>query len=303
VDLTKCWENAAFHGGPAPELPDQRLDPEIRWLAGAYLGGTGRYGPAAELLVPDGRPVDSRTASARASHLRQLCRHGEAEVLDRYALRTAGGDDEARADALIGLVADAVGALRLPLARRRLNRATREIVNPGWRVAVRLGWVRTEVALLGDQPAVAVDAAERAVGEARRAGAPRHAAKSLLMLGAATEVQHGASAAIPVLRAAAASADSLGLLPLIWPTRLLLSRLLHPGDNSAASHERRAAASAICAIRWGLPAAETATLLARPEIRPLVGCTTYSDRVSPTRSPVRITVGTTQSDTGVTDDD
>lgn len=267
------WYGAAFHGGVAPELPDPDapgLEPRIRWLAAVWLGGMGRYGPAAELLLAGGRPADSRAASTRASHLRQLCRHTEAEVLDRRALRTAE-DAEARADALIGLVADAVGSLRLTLARRRLSRAATEIADAGWRTAVRLDWVRTEVALLGNRPAVAVAAAEQAVVGARRAGAPRHAAKSLLMLGAATEVQHGAAAAVPILRAAAAAADRHGLLPLIWPSRLLLSRLLHPGDNSAASHERRAAGSAICAIRWGLPAAETATLLARPEIRPLVG--------------------------------
>jgi len=284
------WYAAAFHGGPAPAAPDPDgpgLDPEIRWLAAVYLGGQGRYGPAAALLLlPGGRPADSRAASARASHLRQLCRHAEAEPLDRLALRTAGADQEARADALIGLVADAVGRADLSLARRRLTRATAEIgAAAGWRAEVRLDWVRTEVALLGDRPAAAVAAAAAALDRARCADAPRHAAKSLLMLGAATDVRYGASSAVPILRAAAAKADGFGLLPLVWPSRLLLARLLHPGDKSAASHDRRAAASAICAIRWGLPAEETATLLARPEIRPLGGCTTVSAQVPPQGHP------------------
>ncbi|MEN3362044.1 MAG: hypothetical protein V7637_6026, partial [Mycobacteriales bacterium] len=296
--LAQRWHAAAFHGGPAPEPPDPAgagLDPRTRWLAAVYLGGLGRYGPAAALLLPGGRPADSRAASARASHLRQLCRHAEAEPLDRHALRTAGADPDARADALIGLVADAVGAGDLRLAQRRLTRATAELTataarrdggtTAGWRAAVRLDWVLTEVALFGDRPAVAVAAAAAALDRARRADAPRHAAKSLLMLGAATEVHHGASSAIPLLQAAAADAERLGLLPLVWPSRLLLARLLHSGDNSAASHERRAAESAICAIRWGLPAEETATLLARPEIRLLAGCTTVSAQVPPQGHP------------------
>jgi hypothetical protein len=270
---------AAFHGAGPPPLPPAG-DERSRWLAGVWLGGLGRYGPAAEVLLPGGRPAGSLAASARASHLRQLCRHAEAEVLDRLALRRAprptGPDGRAaRADALIGLVADAVGAGRLPLARRRLARAAREIAGEpgpaGWRELVRLDWVRAEVALLGDDPAAAVGAARAAVARSRAAGAPRHVAKSLLFLGAATSVRSGARAAVPLLRQAADAATAGGLLPLVWPTRLLLAELLDPTDPDIAVAERRAAASAICAIRRGLPAAETATLLARPEIRPLVG--------------------------------
>jgi hypothetical protein len=294
---------AAFHGGvppaglPVADAPG--LDPRTRWLAGVYLGALGHYGAAADLLLPGGRPAGSLAASTRASHLRQLSRHAEAEPLDRRALAAAGPDDlPARADALTGLVADAVGFGRLALARRRLTRATRELAtDPSWRTGVRLSWVRAEVALLGDRPAEAVAAALAALARARSADAPRHAAKSLLILGVAIEVRDGASAAVPLLREAAATAEASGLLPLVWPSRLLLARLLHSSDTTSASHERRAAASAICAMRWGLPAAETATLLARPEIRPLVGRTTVSARVPPTRSPVRITVGTTQSRT------
>jgi hypothetical protein len=290
---------ATGHGSAGPiELPAAGLDPRTRWLAGVHLGALGHYGPAADLLLPAGRPADSLAASARASHLRQLSRHAEAEPLDRRALTTAGPDPEARADALIGLVADAVGLGRLTLARRRLTRAGTELAaDPSWRTGVRLDWVRAEVALLGDRPATAVAAAGAALARARNADAPRHAAKSLLILGAATEVVGGASAAVPILQEAAAAAEALGLLPLVWPSRLLLVRLLHSSDPPAASHERRAAGSAICAIRRGLPAAETATLLARPEIRLLVGRTTDSAQVLPTRSPVRITVGTTQSRT------
>jgi hypothetical protein len=294
---------AAFHGGPAPAgLPvtdAPGLDPATRWLAAVHLGALGHYGVAADLLRPGGRSVSSLADSTRASHLRQLSRPAEAEALDRLALAAAGpGEPAARADALIGLVADAVGLGRLTLARRRLNRAAAALAaDPSWRTAVRLNWVRAEVALLGDRPADAVAAAAAALDGARTADAPRHVTKSLLILGAAIDVQEGASAAVPLLQAAAMCADARGWLPLVWPSRLLLARLLHSSDNPGASHERRAAGSAICAMRWGLPAAETATLLARPEIRPLVGRTTVSARVPPTRSPVRITVGTTQSQT------
>lgn len=354
---TPSWQRqlyaAAFHGAPAPPgLPvadAPGLDPRTRWLAGVYLGGLGLYGAAADLLLPGGRPAGSLAASARASHLRQLGRHAEAEALDRWALaratpadpaapptpddpaaratpadpptpedppapeeppapdgpptpdgrpRQGDGAAAARADALIGLVADAVGLGRLALARRRLARAGRALAaDRSWRTAVRLDWVRAEVALLGGRPAEAVAAATAALRRAQAADAPRHAAKSLLILGAAVDVRDGATAAVPLLQQAAAAASARGLLPIVWPSRLLLARLLHSSDTEASSHERLAAASAICALRWGLPAAETATLLARPEIRPLVGRTTVSARVPPTRSPVRITVGTTQSQT------
>jgi hypothetical protein len=309
---------AAFHGAkpPNPLLPvtdSEQLDLESRWLLGVLYGTLGHYHPAAELLTPGGRPLNSRTASARASHLRQLSRHAEAEDLDQHALATAaGGDFDARADALVGLVADAVGAGDTAEARRRLTTAeadigstlTKIVPSSGWRAEVRLDWVRAEVALLGEDADSAVIAAARAVERAAAAGAPRHLTKSRLFLGVATAVSGRASAAVPLLRTAANAADAAGLVPLAWPSRLMLAHLLETTDPASAARERRAAASAIQAVVWGLPATETATLLARPEIRPLVGAydsfrTGSSHKVTRTDYSRHGAV----SFTGVTDDD
>jgi hypothetical protein len=87
----------------------------------------GRYRTAARWLAPGGEPAGSLAASCLASHLRQLGRHAQAEPLDRLALSITT-DPEARADALIGLVADAVGRNELALARDRLHTATQRIV-------------------------------------------------------------------------------------------------------------------------------------------------------------------------------
>jgi hypothetical protein len=78
------------------------------------------------------------------------------------------------------------------------------------------------------------------------------------------------AAAVATLRQAAGRADRLGLLPLAWPARLVLAYTLDRIRPEAASHELAEAVTAICAILVRLPAAEAATLLARPDIRPLV---------------------------------
>ena len=295
-DRERRLAQAAFAGAPTAVfglLPADPADltPRARWLAGVCLGAAGRYGAAATMLAPTGEPasaspddaVPSLAASTRASHLRQLGRHAEAEPLDLLALRSAGSSPAAavaRADALVGLVADAVGALDLGLALDRLGAAEGDLA-PGagprsaggwidgarWRGLVRLDWVRAETALLGGDPAAAVLAATAALDRARRAAAPRHVTKSLMMLGATTQAIGDENLAIRQLGSAAAAAARLGALPLVWPARLLLARLLDEGDPRTAERERQAAGSALCAIAGGLPAAEAASLLARPEIR------------------------------------
>src|SRR5215207_9421829 len=188
---------AAFHGAPgdAVELlagldPAGPLPDRVRWL-----GALGRYRAAERWLRPDlaaSPTASSLGLSCRASHLRQLGRHAEAEPLDTAAL-TAATDPEARADALVGLVADAVGRLDLTTARRRLGAARAELAgrrsdgDSEWRPGVRLAWVTAEVALLGGDPAAAVTAARSAYARSRSATACRHAVKSQLVLGAALE--------------------------------------------------------------------------------------------------------------------
>ncbi|HEX5494032.1 MAG TPA: hypothetical protein VFX70_05590, partial [Mycobacteriales bacterium] len=153
---------AAFHGRPADGaaiLRDSGLPtggtPEGRWLMGVCLGALGHYRRAAGVLLPPGAEPDSLAASARASHLRQLGRHAEAEKLDTLAARLApAGLDPAAAgaDALVGLVADAVGRADPAAAATRLVAAREHVTGLDpvtyWRAHVRLGWVAAEDAML-----------------------------------------------------------------------------------------------------------------------------------------------------------
>ena len=141
--------------GVDPHDPAAAVPERVRWLAGVCLGAVGRYRTAAGWLAPGGEPAGSLAASCLASHLRQVGRHAEAEPADRLALATAA-TVEARADALIGLVADAVGRHELALARDRLELATEQIVavtsdHTEWRARVRLEWVGAETALLAQE--------------------------------------------------------------------------------------------------------------------------------------------------------
>ncbi len=254
---------AAFHGPPRDALPvlagldpDGPLPARTRWLAGVCLGALGRYRTAERWLLPGctASPVDSLALTCRASHLRQVGRHAAAEPLDTAAL-AAASDPEARADALVGLVADAVGRLDLPAAERRLAAARAELATAGghgaWRPAVRLAWVTAEVALLGDCSDGAASAAEDAWRRSRAATACRHAVKSQLILGAALEAGGRTRAATRILRAAAAGADRLDLLPLAWPARALLARTLAQRAPQAAARERRRADSRQSIIEEG----------------------------------------------------
>ncbi|HZB48277.1 MAG TPA: hypothetical protein VE547_04230 [Mycobacteriales bacterium] len=258
---------AAFHGPPRDALPvlagldpDDPLPARTRWLAGVCLGALGRYRTAERWLRPGcaASPPDPFALTCRASHLRQLGRHAAAEPLDAAALAVAA-DPEARADALVGLVADAVGRLDRAAAERRLAAARAELHPAGgpagddaaWRPAVRLGWVAAEVALLGAWPDGAVRAAEEAWRQSRAATACRHAVKSQLVLGAALEAAGRTRAATRILRAAATGADRLDLLPLARPARGLLARTLAQRAPAAAARERRRADSLQSIIEEG----------------------------------------------------
>jgi len=257
---------AAFHGAARDALPVLAvLDPagplpaRTRWLAGVCLGALGRYRSAETWLRPgpDAAAPDSLALSCRASHLRQLGRHAAAEPLDAAAL-SAATDAEARADALVGLVADAVGRLDRAAARRRLAAARADLAavdggprgDGGWRSAVRLAWVSAEVSLLCDDPSAAVAAARAGWERSRAATACRHAVKSQLVLGAALEAAGRARPAARILRAAAAGADRLDLPPLGWPARELLARIVEPRAPVTAARERQRADSAQSIIEY-----------------------------------------------------
>ena len=241
--------HAAWYGHPAdgiaalPTPTDPPRAPErVRWLAGVCLGAVGRYRTAARWLAPDGQPAGSLAASCLASHLRQLGRHAEAEPLDRLALGAAT-DAEARADALIGLVADAVGRHELALARQRLETATERIVavttdHGAWRARVRLEWVAAETALLAGEPCRAVEFGRSAQRISRTARACRHTVKSTLVLGVALDAAGRTRAAARVLRTASRAATRLDLVPLLTPIHSVLAGILQDRAPLVAARER-----------------------------------------------------------------
>jgi hypothetical protein len=267
---------AAFHGTPRAAVP--LLAPlnsagdhpdRVRWLAGVCLGALGRYDAAAGWLLPvparhaslggnagpfaAAATAPSAALSCRASHLRQLGRHAEAEWLDVAAL-AAATERDATLDALVGLVADAVGRLDLATARTRLDRAAAEVArcidygpdtsDSAWRHRVRLDWVRAEVALLGEDASGAVGPARAALRLSLTVVACRHTVKSQLVLGAALEACGQSRRAARVLRGAAAGADRLGLPTIVWPARTLLARVLADRAPATAGRERQRALSA-----------------------------------------------------------
>ena len=215
------------------------------------LGGQGHYAAAATvlhgLLAHPHPPWASLAGSTLASHRRQLGAHASARRLDVVALRRCSpvrvactGSDPvktlgARADALVGLAADAIGLGRLPAARRLVAAAEREAVTgTWWRPVVRLAWVRAELALASGEPQAAVEPASTAVRLADRAGAVRHAAKSRLVLAAALHAGNRPGAD-DLLHQVVSTAAAHRLASLRWPAEWLLAEL-HRGDTHGDRH-------------------------------------------------------------------
>lgn len=253
--IEAALEHAAWFGHPGDAVavltgidPDGEVPERVRWLAGVCLGALGRYRTAARWLAPDGAPSGSLAASCLASHLRQVGRHGEAERLDQLALATATGA-EARADALVGLVADAVGRHELALARDRLVPATQQVVDSAddhgaWRSRVRLHWVGAETALLAGESAWAVEIGRTSHRISHSARASRHAVKSALVLGVALDAAGRTHAATRVLRSASHGATRLGLTPLLPPIHAVLAGALQDHAPRQAARERLRARTA-----------------------------------------------------------
>ncbi|MFC0066205.1 hypothetical protein ACFFQW_20620 [Umezawaea endophytica] len=206
-----------------------------RWLAAVVLGGQGHYAAAATvlgaLLHDRDRVVASLAASAFASHRRQLGGHAVARGLDARALATAptsGAPDPdgvdaagARADALLGLAADAIGAGRTGEARRLLAATEPRC----WRTEVRRGWVAAEIELAEGHAEAAVAPAEAAVEVAREAGAVRHVLKSEVVLGTSLVVwgtADGVARGVELLECDLNHITKRDLWSLIWPTALVL---------------------------------------------------------------------------------
>jgi len=210
---------AAAEAALRRSTPRSDRDRAVRAWTGAYLAAArGRFSAAeraTRALITDGRldpELHARVAATLGSVLRQTGRHAEARVVESTALaRRPGGP--ARAHLLIGLVADAVGIGDLAGVDRGLRR-----IGPrppgGWRVRVRLRWVRCERELLAGRPATAATHARRAHAIADAAGARRHVAKSLLFQGAALREAGETTEARRALRRAHSIAARIGAEPI-----------------------------------------------------------------------------------------
>ena len=295
--LLASGEHAAFHGKPAAAVSSleqavvlaqsQGLVAEMAaaaWLLGVALGAGGRYGGALTVLSPlveagaaEGAPAERRLFGALsgatiASIHRQLGRHAVAREADRRALELTDGTGEAAFDALLGLASDAVGLDEGDEAVERLSQA--EAVLPGrgdewWRQRVRLGWARAEVALLEGRTEDAAAHATEAVQRAEDNRAPRHVSKGLLLLGLA-QVSNGDEEAVTSLRRSATFAESLGCLPLVWPSRALLGALVADTDRAESDKSLATARSAVLEIAKDLPPGVRAEWLARPDVQALL---------------------------------
>jgi hypothetical protein len=291
--LLAAGERAAFHGPPtAGVAPLQRAQEVARaegkpaegaaagWLLGVCLASAGRYGGALDVLDPlvtgdgsaESRVLAALASATTASVHRQLGRHAVAQGYDERALEGSQGSGEGGFDALLGLAADAVGLGDEPTAAARVAEAAALVDGrpDWWRQRVRLGWVQAEVALLAGRPADAVAAAAPAVDLAEHSGAPRHVAKGLLFLGVA-QVEAGRPAeAVGTLRRAGLLAESLGTLPLLWPSRAVLGALLAEDDPAESARALASARHAVTAIAQDLPEPLRGEWLSRPDIEALL---------------------------------
>jgi hypothetical protein len=250
---------AAFGDRPGSWPLPTATTPRQLWLRAVAAGGQGRYGSAyrdlAELRRAGaaGRLV-SLAHSTQASFLRQLGWHALARGWDGRALALAGADPEARADALIGLAADALGVGRFAAAATLLARvdsapAHRPAVPD--RLPVRRRWVAAELAMARGEGAQAVRHAEEAVdlAQAMAVASARHQVKSQVVLAAALCAAGSTARAGAVAETALQDTGRLQLLPLRWALACLLidignvsfpAQMLHEIRDICAGQVRRA---------------------------------------------------------------
>lgn len=221
------------------------------WTAGVVLGGQGRYAAATDVFRRLARHRDpvlrAHALIALASHRRQLGGHALARTYDGAALHALAtvGDPKpdtrtvtapagfvadgvdlagARADALLGLAADALGLGRLAEARQLRGLAVPDAATASWRTLVRADWIAAEIALGSGNPEEAIGHAESAGHRSQGAGSLRHAIKSDLVRSAGLATAATAQA-IPTLHSVVEQAMEFCLFPLLWPTALLLAEL------------------------------------------------------------------------------
>lgn len=174
---------ALWFGRPSRALA-LATGPDADLVRGIALLALGRYNESGALLVPlmAAGPLRAAAGAAYASGLRQRQKYRAARDVDTAALAAAGTDED-RADALVGLVADAIGCSDPDTATALVTSLDALLPTAGWRAPIRRAWVTCELALATERPADAETAAHRALVLARQAQARRHIAKSLLFLG------------------------------------------------------------------------------------------------------------------------
>lgn len=297
ASLLAAGERAAFHGQPAAAVTDleravavaqdagrQAEAAAASWLLGVALAAAGRYGGSLRVLLPlltSGEANDATAevqlfaalaAATAASVHRGLGRPDAAQRLDARGLLLSDGTGEAGFDCRLGLASDAVGRGSLGDARAAFAEAEDIAGGHGddwWRQRVRLEWTRAEIALLAGEPAEAGRAAAESVQRAERARAPRHVAKGLLFQGVAA-LTAGSPDASATLRRAAALAEQLGALPLVWHARGLLGALLVSEAPEESERSLTAARAAVRTIAGDLPPELRAAWLARPDVQELL---------------------------------
>jgi tetratricopeptide (TPR) repeat protein len=298
ADLLAAGERAAFHAPPAAGIgPLQQAVVEGRatghdaeaamaaWLLGVCLSASGRWGSALTVLRPlllrddaelegvglERLLVASLAASTSAGVLRQLGEADQARSLDLAAERLAGGSDEARFDALLGRAADALGSGDLDAAAASL--AAAETLTGArsdwWRQRVRLDWGRAELALQQGRPDEAALRASAALARAESSGAPRHVAKSLLLLGAALVQGGELDEAVATLKRCVTLAEPLALLPVLWSARALVGALTLESEPAAAEAVLDQARADVQALADDLPDPLRARWLARDDVAAL----------------------------------
>jgi hypothetical protein len=294
--LLAAGERAAFHGRPASgvsalELAFEQAHAEGKgaeataaaWLLGVCLEGAGRFGGALAVLeplvsagtsdVPERRLFAALAATTSAAVQRQLGRLGEARALDEAALAYGTGAPEAVFEATVGLAADAVAADDAEVAAQLLEdaRAVADGHNDWWQQQVRLAWTEAEVALVMGQPERAAARLQTAVQLGEGSGAPRHVARTLLLLGVAQVQACDLAAAEGTLRRSATLAESLGALPTLWPARALLGTMLEVTSPAEAATSLASARSGVIAIADDLPDDLRGVWLDRPDVAALLG--------------------------------
>jgi hypothetical protein len=236
--IERALAAAAFGDEPGRWPLPTAITPRQLWLRAVASGGQGRYGSAYGDLAALRRSCADRQAdrrlvslahSTQGSLLRQLGWHTLARGWDGRALALAGTDPEARADALIGLAADALGVGRFAAATTLLTRADAALAaqlpaHVADRLAVRRRWVAAELAMAAGEGAIAVRHGEEAVELAQQmvVASARHRVKSDVVLAAALCSAGVTERARAVAETALEAAGRFGLTPLRWALACLL---------------------------------------------------------------------------------